>query len=291
MRGPWFIERAEYTASMVSTWEQSFALSGDEGSWTLHDRRDDRRYEGRAGFVSNLEEEFESLDEVVRYLRTTATEDWFLRRFVDHGDPTLIELRQLLTLAATDRSATDLFVDAVLGTDRLLADTCGRKLIRAAMEDGEEKALTPAAHGVLLREDDLPTHPDEAPEGCGVALLASMVSPARGAALSAGAAMTRAERAQWRALAAEHLWSTDLERDTDTTWTVYAVRHRDGRVAYLGEVSAGDALAAPSRAYAGAGQTVEEAQQYLRVRGFIDRADFRARYQPRPRNRKRSPRG
>jgi hypothetical protein len=291
MTRTWFVERAEFTGSMVSTWEQSFGLSGHEGAWTVHDRRDTRRYEGREGFVGNLKEEFESLDQVVHYLRNWAPNDWVLRRFVDHDDPTLLVVRHLLTVAATGRSATDVFVEAVLGTDQLLADTCGRKLIRAAMEGGKEDALTPVAHGVLLREDDLPTHPDEAPAGCGVALLASVVSPARGAALTAGAAMTRAERAQWHTLATDQLWASgDLERSLDTTWTIHAVRHGDGRVAYLAEVGAGDSLVAPSRAYAGAGQTLEEAQQHLRARGFLDREDFRARYQPRARTRKRSPR-
>lgn len=166
MKRTWFIDEVEFTGSMVSTWKQWFGVSGKAGAWTLHDRRDDRPYEGRRrGFVSNQQEVFWSLEEMASHLLETVSAGWLLANFDDQNEPSLVELRHWIILAGTDRSRQDLFVEAVLLPDEGLADACGRGLIRAAHEDGDESGLRLVADGVLLRDEDVPTHVEEAPEG------------------------------------------------------------------------------------------------------------------------------
>jgi hypothetical protein len=161
-----------------------------------------------------------------------------------------------------------------------LANAAGSRLVSAAFKEGETAQLRPADEGVLLHKDQIPASPDDAPYGSGLdlGLLQSVVKPKRFTALAQGARLTEKELARWRDLAAEALLSSwELDWDSYEMWDVQAVRHTDGRVAYLAEIGGGYSFSEPHRSYVGAGATLEAAKAHLQSMGFTDVEDYRAR--------------
>jgi len=198
--------------------------------------------------------------------------------------PTSTPPAEAVGLGATTVDGTstlaDQFVDAVLSGATKRANDLGSRLVSAAFEEGDLGTLQSVGEGVLLREEQIPASPDDAPydSGLGLDLLQSVVKPKRFTALMKGADMTEKELDLWRDLAAETLLcSSELDWDSYQMWCIRAVRHTDGRIAYLAETGGGYSFSEPYCSYEGAGTTLEAAQAHLQLLGFTDVEDYRSR--------------
>ena len=177
-----------------------------------------------------------------------------------------------------EQSVTDIFVEAVYDGDAPLLARAGSTLIQERFE-GVFSGGTSVDDGTLLRSEDLPERPDDQPQGeAGIELLEGQVSAERLEMLLNGALPTAEEVALWHARFGESLFNGEHDYDVYQSWGVDRVVHTDGREAYLAFIGGGYSFTEPWNEFAAGARTGSEALAALRVRGFTDVEDFRARW-------------
>ena len=175
---------------------------------------------------------------------------------------------------SNDIAVCNAFVEAVHADNYALAgDAC------AALASERLVGTFSVIEGVVLTEENIPTHPDNVPYGVdyGIELLEGRVLPERLAVLMEGDdVMSLDELFLWRTAVAEKCFTdwADLDWDTYTMWAVRIVRHSDGREAYLADVGGGYSFSGSTNHCLGYAQTFDQALALLKTQGYIDIEDF-----------------
>ena len=189
---------------------------------------------------------------------------------------------------SNDIAVCNAFVEAVHADNYALAgDAC------AALASERLVGTFSVIEGVVLTEENIPTHPDNVPYDVGevfggesgIELLEGRVLPERLAVLMEGDdVMSLDELFLWRTAVAEKLFTdwADLDWDTYTMWAVRIVRHADGREAYLADVGGGYSFSGSTNHCLGYAQTLDQALALLKTQGYVDIEDFRERSQAIP---------
>ena len=184
---------------------------------------------------------------------------------------------------SNDIAVCNAFVEAVHADNYALAgDAC------AALASERLVGTFSVIEGVVLTEENIPTHPDNVPYDVGevfggesgIELLEGRVLPERLAVLMEGDdVMSLDELFLWRTAVAEKCFTdwADLDWDTYTMWAVRIVRHADGREAYLADVGGGYSFSGSTNYCLGYTQTFDQALALLKTQGYIDIEDFRER--------------
>lgn len=178
---------------------------------------------------------------------------------------------------SNDIAVCNAFVEAVHADNYALAGEA-----RAALASERFVGTFSVIEGVVLTEENIPTHPDNVPYGVdyGIELLEGRVLPERLAVLMEDDdAMSLDELFLWRTAVAEKCFTdwADLDWDTYTMWAVRIVRHADGREAYLADVGGGYSFSGSTNYCLGYAQTLDKALALLKTQGYIDIEDFRER--------------